>query len=160
MRVTDCWLVHGQVVGFELQHPDLVERLHQLTVDTYGAQHAKPGASRNIRVAYSLVGLHLALDRGLSGRQVRTLHQAMGRPQPSWPAFSEPPTAWPMTVLDVALAGVRKSSAEGHAAGVERWAAAVWNAWSPQRAEVVALADVVLASGAPANRKRAPRQSR
>ena len=51
-------------------------------------------------------------------------------------------------------------AAEGHAAGVERWAAAVWNAWSPQRAEVVALADVVLASGAPANRKRAPRHSR
>jgi len=62
----ECWQVYGEVAGFELAHPELVGRFHQLTVDAYGAQHSG-GDGRGIRIAYSLVGLHLALDRGLPG---------------------------------------------------------------------------------------------
>jgi Family of unknown function (DUF5946) len=135
--------LHGEVEGFELAHPQLVARFHQLTVDAYGAQHSG-GDGRGIRIAYSLVGLHLALDRGWSGVAVRTAHQGMGRPQASWPAFTSPAGVGELTVLDVAEAGARAGSVAGHAEAVQRWAAAVWAAWSPRRAEVAALTDRVV----------------
>jgi Family of unknown function (DUF5946) len=135
--------VHGEVEGFELAHLDLVGRFHQLTVDAYGAQHSG-GDGRGIRIAYSLVGLHLALDRGWSGVKVRTAHQGMGRPQPSWPAFLTPAAGAALTILAVAEAGARADSVSGHADAVQRWAAAVWAAWSPRHAEVVALTDRVV----------------
>jgi Family of unknown function (DUF5946) len=100
----ECWQVYGEVAGCELAHPELVGRFHQLTVDTYGAQHSG-GDGRGIRIAYSLVGLHLALDRGWSGLAVREAHQGMGRPQPSWPAFLRPAAVGTLTVLEVGLAG-------------------------------------------------------
>jgi hypothetical protein len=144
----ECWQLYGEVAGFELAHPDLVARFHQLAVDTYGAQHTG-GDGRGIRIAYSLVGLHLALDRGWTGLAVRTLHQRMGRPQPTWPAFAKPPRRKTQTVLDVALAGARADSVAGHAAAVQRWAAAVWAEWAPVHAEVAALAAQVVRSANP-----------
>jgi hypothetical protein len=139
----ECWQVYGEVAGFELAHPDLVVRFHQLAVDAYGAQHSG-GDGRGIRVAYSLVGLHLALDRGWSGVAVRSAHQGMGRPQPSWPAFVRPPGSATQTVLDVALAGSRAGSIAGHASAVQHWAAGVWAEWAPRHAEVAALASRVV----------------
>jgi Family of unknown function (DUF5946) len=135
--------VHGEVEGFELAHLDLAGRFHQLTVDAYGAQHSG-GDGRGIRIAYSLVGLHRALDRGWSGVQVRTAHQGMGRPQPSWPAFPRPAAGAALTILVVAEAGARAGSVSGHADAVQRWAAPVWAAWSPRHAEVAALTDRVV----------------
>lgn len=144
----ECWQVYGEVAGFELANRDLVVRFHQMAVDAYGAQHSG-GDGRGIRIAYSLVGLHLALDRGWSGLAVRTAHQRMGRPQPSWPAFAKPRDGGTLTVLDVALAGARADSIAGHAAAVQRWAAAVWADWGPLHAEVVALAAQVVRSPYP-----------
>jgi len=134
----ECWLVHDEVVGFELNDVASLGKYHQLTVDTYGAQHA--GADpRSIRVAYSLVGLYLALERGLSGLQVRGVHHRMGKPAPSWPRFERPRGLGPITVLDVALAGPRANSVTGHGEAVDRWARSVWAAWSAQHADVAAL---------------------
>ena len=71
----ECWQLYGEVQGYALRHPWLVRDLHQLTVDTYAAQHAPrdPGGGPPIGVAYALVGLHLALDRGRTGLEVRLL---------------------------------------------------------------------------------------
>lgn len=145
----ECWQVYGEVVGFEVAHPDLVRRFHQLTVDVYGAQHAG-GASSPLRVAYSLVGLHLALDRDVPGHEVRAVHQRMGRRDPSWPAFPRPERTGELTVLDVAEAGVMLRSVDGHAAVAWRWAEAVWQSWGGQHAAVAALTDRLLRrSGTP-----------
>ncbi|HEX8931375.1 MAG TPA: DUF5946 family protein [Actinomycetota bacterium] len=78
----ECWQLYGEVQGFELSHPELVRDCHQLAVDAYTAQHAprdRGGAVPPIGVAYALVGLHLALDRGVPGVEVRAAHQRMGR---------------------------------------------------------------------------------
>lgn len=139
----ECLLVQGEVAGFELAHQTLLGTYHQLTVDAYGAQHCGSDG-RGIRIAYSLVGLHLALDRGWSGLAVRRAHQEMGRPQPSWPAFARSADVGALTVLDVAEAGARAGSVPGHAGEVQRWAAAVWAAWAPRHAEVAALSDRVV----------------
>ncbi|MGO9178941.1 MAG: DUF5946 family protein [Candidatus Limnocylindrales bacterium] len=128
----ECWGLHAELVGFELNHPVLVGRYHQLTVDAYGAQHAG-GPTGRIRVAYSLVGLHLALEQGRSGAAVCALHQRMGRADASWPDFRRPHSTGALTVADVVEAGARIGSVEGHAASVERWARSVWDAWADQQ---------------------------
>jgi hypothetical protein len=88
----ECWQLYGEVQGFELRHLGLVRDFHQLTVDAYAAQHAprESGDVPPLSVAYALVGLYLALDRGVSGIEVRAAHQRMGRPSPSWPRLPAP----------------------------------------------------------------------
>jgi hypothetical protein len=132
--------VAGEVTGFELEHTAQLGRFHQLLVDAYGAQHAD-AVGTGIRVAYSLVGLFLTLERGMNGLQVRRIHQSMGKPQPSWPQFPRPADVGQVTLLDVALAGARAASVEGHARALDKWARSVWEAWSAQHAAVAALSD-------------------
>ena len=139
----ECLQLNGDVVGFELNHPWLVEKCHQMTVDCYGAQHA--GApTKPIRVGYSLVGLHLALDCGLSGIEVRDAHMRMGKPDSRWPVFERPPGFARLTIDDVAAAGLRAASSDGHAAAVEEWANAVWEWWADSRTDVERLTTMVL----------------
>lgn len=139
----ECWGLHAELVGFELSQPALVGRYHQRTVDAYGAQHAGPPTGR-IRVAYSLVGLHLALDLGWSGARVREAHQRMGRPDESWPEFPRPSATGALTVADVVAGGARIGSVEGHGILVERWASSVWEAWAQHHAAVRELAGRLL----------------
>jgi hypothetical protein len=69
----ECYWLSLHVAAFELSHQALLGRFRQLTVAAYGAQHpGDPG--KPIRLGYSLVGLHLALDRGFSGVQVGSPH--------------------------------------------------------------------------------------
>jgi hypothetical protein len=140
----ECWQVYGEVTGFELDHLVELGKLHQLTVDTYGAQHGG-GQSSGLGLAYSLVGLFLALERGAGGDQVRALHQRMGRPDDSWPTFVSVKGA--VTVLDVANAGARAESVRGHAEAIERWAQSVWEAAKPQHEEIAGLAARVQSRG-------------
>jgi hypothetical protein len=123
----ECWLVYRDLVGFEMSHLAALGRLHQLCVDAYGAQH--PGDGSGIRVPYSLVGLHLALDRGAPGLTVRAVHQRMGRPDDSWPRFVPPSDRGRITALDVVGVGSRVDSVDGHTEGVHAWARSVWKAW-------------------------------
>jgi Family of unknown function (DUF5946) len=143
----ECWQLYGEVQGFALYHLELVRDSQQLTVDAYAAQHAPRevgGDLPPIAVAYALVGLHLALDRGVSGIEVRAAHQRMGKPDPSWPPLPAPERIGAMTVFDVAAAGAMVGSVAGHAKTVQAWAAAVWRAWAAQHATVAALADRLL----------------
>jgi hypothetical protein len=152
----ECWQLYGEVQGFELHHVELVRDYHQLAVDAYAAQHAArdvDGDIPPIGVAYALVGLHLALDRGMPGVQVRAVHQRMGKPDSSWPRLPAPERTGAVTVLDVAAAGAMVDSVTGHAEAVRAWAAAVWQAWAPQHAAVVALADRLLRRRGPSQRR-------
>jgi hypothetical protein len=134
----ECELIYGELIGFEMIHLAQLGRFHQLSVDTYGAQHPATEGS-GIRLAYSLVGLHLALDRGNDGLHVRTFHQGMGRPQPTWPTFAAPAGRGRLTVLDVVQSGARADSVLGHADLVQQWAKSVWAAWSGEHERVAAL---------------------
>jgi Family of unknown function (DUF5946) len=116
-----CRRLYGEVTGFESIHPSLAGRFHQLSVDAYGAQHADPQRGA-IRLTYSLVGLYLALVRGADGLTVREAHRRMGRPDGTWPSLSRPAAVGSVTVIEVADAGLRSDSVEGHAGAVRRWA--------------------------------------
>lgn len=133
-----CWGLHAELVGFELAHVARLGRLHQLTVDAYGAAHAGPPTGRRY-VAYSLVGLCLALERGRDGDEIRAFHARMGPPDATWPAFDPPVDRASLTVADVVEAGARAGSTDGHEAMVRAWAAAVWSSWSARHPDVRAL---------------------
>jgi Family of unknown function (DUF5946) len=155
----ECWQLYGEVQGFELGHVELVRDYHQMAVDAYAAQHA-PRKDRDvppIGVAYALVGLHLALDRGVPGMEVRAAHQRMGKPDGSWPRLPAPPSSGDLTVLDVATAGVMVDSVSGHAKAVRAWAASVWRAWASRHAAVAALTDRLLGVDSPGVTRRTRR---
>ena len=131
-----------EVAGFASEHLSLL-RLHQLTVDAYGAQHGGGGVPP-IRSAYGLVGLCLALEHGLTGDDVRSAHQRMGKPDLTWPAFPPPRNLGSVTVMTVAEEGLMSSSESGHHTAVRRWAEKVWRAWWDEHAVVAALAHRLL----------------
>jgi len=72
-----------------------------------------------------LIGLHLALEKGYTGRQVQLAHMELGRTKRTW-AWFDPPTEYRMTVADVLQA---EPGAERDTVLME-WAAAVWQSWN------------------------------
>ena len=110
--------------------------LHQLRVDTYAAQHVGDDVPP-INTAFALIGLHLALDEGRSGIDVRDTLQRLAAQRRTWPAFERPaPSHVPqVTILDIANA----PSADAHIAAVERWARTVWEDWRARHAAVAAV---------------------
>jgi hypothetical protein len=105
-----CWQLHAQVLGFEAEHLAGLGRFHQLTVDAYGAQHGG-GRSPAISLPFSLIGLHLALEEGWHGDEVRAAHQALAQQRARWPSFTPPVDPHWLTVA--AVAGASTPDAHG-----------------------------------------------
>jgi hypothetical protein len=126
-----CWRLYGEVQGFEAQHLVEVGRFHQMLVDTYSAHHpAKDGPP--IGLAFALIGLHLALDQGWRGDEVRSVHRALAATRRDWPRFERSCTPASLTVFDLALAETPARYCEV----LQSWASAVWASWEEQRAAV------------------------
>ncbi len=140
----ECEALLHEVSAREAQQAAVLGRWHQMTVDAYTAQHVGPMSPR-IGPAFALIGLYLALERGLDGLQVRDAHGFLARTKHDWPAFEAPAHSWPMTVFDIAIA----DGPMDHAEAVRRWGASVWDAWTSEHARVRALADPLLAQWAP-----------
>lgn len=132
-----CWQLYGEVAAHELANLATLGRLHQLMVDTYGAQHAGGSGESRLGVAFALIGLSLALDHGWSGTDVRDAHRYLATTAGDWPAFAPPTRRASLTVYGVALA----ASPDEHADLIDRWAADVWASWQPAYADVAALID-------------------
>jgi hypothetical protein len=129
-----CRAVRGEVAGYELAHVAELGQWHQLLVDTYGAQHPSD-AGPAIGTAFGLIGLHLALEDGRSGLEVRDAHQLLANRYRDWPRFRAPAARGRLTIVDLALA---RDPAE-YVEVLRRWAGEVWSAWAEQHATVAAL---------------------
>ncbi len=130
-----CWALYGELAGYEAEHVVELGPLHQMMVDAYGSQHGGRSAP-SIGLAFGLIGLHLALERGWSGLEVRDAHHWLGDRFRAWPAFERPVGRAAMTVEDVALTG----TAAERSAAIRAWAEAVWQHW---RGEHGRIADLV-----------------
>jgi hypothetical protein len=126
-----CWILYGEVEGYELSHVARLGRCHQLLVDTYGAQHVGRETPA-IRAAFCLIGLRLVLVDGWSGIAVRDAHQELARRFRTWPTFDPPAQSASLTVFDLALA----SSPDDYELILARWAEAVWSTWLPAHERV------------------------
>jgi hypothetical protein len=130
----ECWMVFAEVVGTEFSSPPLFGRAHQLTVDTYAVQHAG-GSHPDKSIGVHLSGLYLVLERGFSPISIPGLLQRLASAVRIWPHFPPPPSMEDLTVLNVALSDLW----EDHINTVWKWAAMVWDSWSPYHSEIANL---------------------
>jgi hypothetical protein len=122
---------YNELCAYTLTHGDPAF-IHQHVVDAYAAQRAT-SQSKPISVAFSLAGLYLHVEKGLSGRQVQRAHMQMARQKRPWPAFVLPEDRGAVTVVDVMAApeGVQRDKA------IDQWCASVWGAFAGNRGAVV-----------------------
>ena len=108
--------------------------IHQQVVDAYMAQHAD-ARTKPIGIAFSLLGLYLAVERGMSGKDVQRVHMQLGRQRHEWPEFELPAERGAITAVDVLAApeGPERDAA------ILAWAESVWAAYAGNREAVIAL---------------------
>jgi len=123
--------VYHELCAYTLQHGDATF-IHQHVVDAFAAQRAT-GLTKPIKVAFSLAGLYLHVEKGFSGRQVQRAHMQIARVKRTWPAFVLPDDRGSLTVFDVMAvpAGVRRDEL------IDAWSASVWRAFAASRSAVI-----------------------
>jgi len=108
--------------------------VHQHVVDAHMLQNA--GAdTKPVGVAFALVGLHLCLERGFTGREVQRAHLKLGRAGGPWPSFAQAVERGEVTHDDVMAA----APGPDRIAAIRRWCEAVWRPWSAHRDVIVQL---------------------
>ncbi len=122
----ECVADYHELSALILDNAAAAGQWHQLGTDTYAAQHVGP-RMRPITLWFALVGLHLALDRGLTGPQVRDAHQYLSSRGGDWPRFAAPDSPGSLTAHDVP----RDLDGGALSAGLVAWAEAVWQVWQP-----------------------------
>lgn len=118
-----CWELYGELSAYTLARGR--EFIHQHGVDAYQAQHAVRSAS-GIGVAFSLIGLCMAIERGASGLQVQRAHMLLGKVRREWPVFDLPQEPARLTVRDVLDA----TPGDARDAMLMTWCTAVWQSWA------------------------------
>jgi hypothetical protein len=113
-----CITVAEQVTAF----------IHMHAVDTYEAQHIR-GTTRNITVAFGLIGLYLALEKSFTGRQIQLAHQQIARIRKDRPRIGPPVRPAGITVRDV----LQAETDAGRDAMIRQWMEAVWASWEEQQ---------------------------
>jgi len=124
---------YDELCAYTLSHGD-AQFIHQHVVDAWTAQHAD-ARTKPLGLTFALVGLYLAVEKNVSGREVQRAHMRLARRKRAWPSFELPKSRGAMTALDVmdAPAGPQRDAA------IRAWCAAVWAPFSAQRAKVQAL---------------------
>ena len=134
----ECWDLFCKLSAKTMSLHD-TEFIHQTAIDSYQAQHAG-GINKNISVAFGLIGLYLALERGYSGREVQKAHMVLANRFKDWPKFEPPTREWQMTVQDILQA---KSDSE-YREKIRLWAKSVWEKWQSDRDRIIELVEKYL----------------
>jgi hypothetical protein len=130
----ECWQAYGQLAGYNFAR-SRSDFLHQEAVDAYAAQHPGPPA-RPITLWFALVGLHLAVDLGQTGRQVQQAHTRLARHRRSWPAIAPPSRRSAITVARV----LEHPYGDERDAAILDWASDVWACWAEHHSLVAEVA--------------------
>ena len=133
-----CWQCFSDLSCYTVAKQD-AEFIHQHAVDAYEAQHAGR-ETKNITVAFGLIGLYLALEKGYTSREVQRAHMRIARLRKDWPRLEPPEKPAPVTVMDVLQApdGPEKD------AMIRHWMAAVWASWADRQEWVREATDELL----------------
>ncbi len=135
-----CWAYFTEITAYTLTHGD-PEFIHQHALDAYTAQHVA-ASSRPLVVAFALIGVYLACERGYTGRQVQQMHRRLANRSHLWPQFVPPLERSPITILDCLMA----QPGAARDAMLRRWAHSVWAIWRGEHAHVQHLLAQALAS--------------
>lgn len=129
----ECWQLYGELTAYTVTR-GYTDFIHQHLVDAYGAQHVREDA-RPIGVAFALIGLYLAFEKGYSGRQVQHMHMLLANRSKSWPRFTPPSHMGVLTVADV----LQVQPGEPRDTMLLQWGQSVWDAWSNEHERVKSL---------------------
>jgi hypothetical protein len=105
--------------------------VHQHVVDAFAAQHAS-AEDKPIKIAFALIGLYLALERGYSGRQVQLAHMRLAGTRKQWPRFDPPDARGELSALDV----LRAERGPDRERAMRDWMASVWQAWRGSHVQI------------------------
>lgn len=131
----ECWQLYGELSAYTVEQGySNGAFIHQMAVDAYGAQHAREYGSA-IGLAFALIGLYLACERGYSGKQVQHMHMLLAQRSKIWPRFTPPHQSGALTVWDV----LQAPPGEQRDAKLRQWGRSVWDAWSPEHKRVQSL---------------------
>lgn len=119
----ECVKLYHDLSAYLIMNPDITFPT-QHAVDAYGAQHSGRKV-KNIRTAFSLIGLYLALECGYSGRQVQKAHMELAKRNIKWQSFDLPTCPYSFSVQDVLLVEEGTNRNEM----LMKWAKSVWNTW-------------------------------
>jgi len=136
----ECAQVYSDLLCYTVAKQD-PEFIHQHVVDTYAAQHAG-GPTRNIMVAFGLIGLYLAREKGYTGKQVQLAHMRIAKKRKVWPRLEPPLQPAVLTVIDV----LQARTDEEKDAMIRKWMAAVWEDWADRHTWIRITTDDLLAS--------------
>ena len=125
--------LYNELAYNTLSHPD-PSFIHQHVVDAYGAHYASE-KTKSIQLVFALVGLHLYVDKGFTGRQVQKAHMRLAKRRKNWEQPPFPRCRGTIAISDVmaAPAGRQRDLL------IREWCISVWNAWSRERDQIVTL---------------------
>lgn len=137
-----CWALYTALLASEFGTFDA--RVHQLSVDSYAAQHPGTPSSQAIQsVCAHLVALCLSLEHGFGVESLRPMMGNLSKGRWFAPRWLEPPAPpFPMTITDLLDA----DSPAAYGDRVREWASATWAAWSAHHDTVHAWTQAVLTS--------------
>ena len=95
----ECWQLYSDLSCYMVAKQDAAF-IHQHAVDAYAAQHSG-GTTRNITVAFGLIGLYLALEKGYTGKQVQQAHMQIAQIRKDWLRLEPPFRPSGISVRDV-----------------------------------------------------------
>jgi uncharacterized protein DUF5946 len=132
-----CWAAFGRILAREYADRRYFA-VHRLTVDSYAVQHPGSPSRQSIQsVGVHLVRLCLFHERQLTPEGANDAMLSAARHKARFHWLEPPPDLGPITVASVdAAAGI-----EEHLSTVRRWAAQMWEVWSPHHATVRRWAD-------------------
>lgn len=115
------------------------EFIHQHIVDAFLAQSAD-SSTKVITLFFSLAGLYLFIEKNYTGRQVQLAHLEMASKTKDYIKIPLPDHRGDITVSEVLAAtpGVERDEM------IHQWCIAVWQAYSDQHDQVIALTEKLL----------------
>jgi len=126
----ECWQRYAHLAAWTLSLND-ASFPHQHAVDCYEAQHIGPEA-KPITAVFALVGICLALEHGVSGREAQLAHRALGTPKRDWPRLEPTTTRFDRTVEDV----LRAAPGRERLAALQDWMRATWSGWEHEHERI------------------------
>jgi hypothetical protein len=100
------------------------EFIHQYVVDAFALETADD-ETKNIRVAFALIGLYLHVERNFTGKEVQNAHIKLGKQRKTWPRFVLPLNRGDISIKNVMECpeGLKRDMA------IEKWCLSLWNAY-------------------------------
>ena len=125
--------LYNELLLYTLAHPD-PRFIHQHAVDAWAAQHASE-SSKPISIIFSLLGLYLFVEKGISGKHVQRFHMQLAKRKRDWPHIPQPLDRGTVTVTHVVSAppGPERDQA------IRDWCASIWTCWKPTAGLIIEL---------------------